>query len=653
MSTDFRPIGTRTLAATPTQNLLAGLRAIRAGAGMTYKFGRDAETQLALGTVDEAAGVFTALGEYNQSLLNVATGHVALAEGANVTASLLDTVTGHAAAAEGVHNVSIGGSEPLGVDYETAVAGGGVSADTNRDVISGPSTGDGQNRVFHYGSALAYEETGIYVYGGAAGTDLIDPGDYEVDGDDVIFDTAPALNDIIHIYRKALGTPVYTLAAAPVTPAGSTAVQVLVMKTNTPETLTVTTDYVVSGGGLTVTLTAAGIDKAVTGKTISFFYKATNDKFPVTGDALNRLGCTANGVFGVTKEGVGVSADDYTVYPSGPTAEATHIVFDADKVPVVGNGTNQTIAIFRTFTNNVWKMTAVPPSHVGWSLSQLAKPVVKVDGGAALTDGTEFDYSSSNLTVTFKPGNIPTAAQVITVQDIWQNDKWLLTGGVTQPAGHSAPGVLGVYNDVANGAPTSLVDPSDYTLVAGVSVVFDTPPAAGRYVKVVQALVHDVFTATSNVPAADSHNSAVPLIYVEVDAAEQTLDTDYTVGAGASAKVVTFDAAHIPATGTEVTLFWRRLNDKYAHSGGESSADQTISVLVDDTPETNIVVTGPSVVFDAGFIPTVGQEIDFSIVGAAAAVVIAGGEVWLDTHRVNVPAWDYILLDAQKVVEIM
>jgi hypothetical protein len=612
---------------------------------MSYKFGRDAEPQEALGTVDTACGEFAALGAYEVNLLDIVNGHNATAEGANIAVELLDTATGHSATAEGAaFEVSVGGSEPLGVDYETAVNGGGVSADTNRDALTGVSTGDGQNRVFHYGSALAYEETGIYVYGGAAGTTLMEVDtDYTADGDDVIFVVAPALDDIIHIYRKALGTPIYTIARAPAIPAGSTAIEVLVAKTNTPATLTLTTDYLITNGGLTVTLTAAGIDKCVTGKTVSFFYKATNDKFPLVGDAKVRLGCSANGILSVEVETVAAEVTtDYTV--EGATdGVGGYIKFVTGHVPAAGS--SHTVEIIRTFTNNTWLLTGPCTIHKGCSAAA-GQPVVKVDGGVAKVAGVDYDYNATNKTIIFKSGKIPAGATVITVKDVWSNNKWLLTGAPTRPVGSSATGVMTVQDN------TSTVDPANYTLVAGVSIVFATPPTAGHTIEAFQALINNKFFGNpAETPLADAHNSANALIVVKVDDVEKDLTTDYTASAGS---IVTMNSNKIPSAAT-VTLFWRRLNDKYAHGGGPNSADETIAIIVGTSlvDPGDYTIVGESVIFDPGAIPTVGQVITSSIVSTAYAVVIAGGEVWLDTHRVNFPAWDYLVINGTPVVEIM
>jgi hypothetical protein len=605
---------------------------------MSYKFGRDAEPSTALGTVDRAVGGGTGLGAaYELDLLDVTNGHAAVAEGANIAVELLDTVTGHPAAAEGeAFEVSVGGSEPLGVDYEASVAGGGVSADTLRDALTGVSTGDGQNLVFHYGVARDYEETGIFVYGGAAGTTLMAAGDdYVADGDDVIFVVAPALNDIIHIYRKALGTPIYTIARAPAIPAGSTVIETLVMKTDTPATLTLTTDYLITNGGLTVTLTAAGIDKAVTGKTITFFYKATNNKFPLVGDSSTRLGCSAAGVFSVEVEGV--PETNYTIAGGA-------VIFDVGHVPAVGS--SHTVELIRTFTNDTWLLIGPCTAHKGCSLGA-AQPVVKVST-VLKADGVDYDYNATNKTVIFKAGKIPAGAATITVKDVWSNNKWLLTGGVTTPAGSSAPGVFTVQD---NG---STVDPGLYTLVAGVSVVFATPPTSGHTIEAFQAINNNKFTVSGPRTAADAHNSAAELVVVKVNGTEKTLTTDYAVD-GTTGGIVTFEAAHEPSVGQVVTLFWRKLNDKYAHGGGPNSADETIAVLVDASPVDpgDYTIDGEDVIFDPGSVPTVGQVITSSIVSAAYAVVIAGGEVWLDTHRTNFPAWDYLVINGAPVVEIM
>ena len=334
---------------------------------------------------------------------------------------------------------------------------------------------------------------------------------------------------------------------------------------------------------------------------------------------------------------------DYTV--EGATdGVGGYIKFVTGHVPAAGS--SHTVEIIRTFTNNTWLLTGPCTIHKGCSAAA-GQPVVKVDGGAAKVDGVDYDYNATNKTIIFKNGKIPAGAAVITVKDVWSNNKWLLTGAPTRPVGSSATGVMTVQDN------TSTVDPANYTLVAGVSITFTVPPTAGHTIEAFQALINNKFFGNpAETPLANAHNSANALIVVMVDDVEKDLTTDYSASAGS---IVTMNSDKIPAAAAVVTLFWRRLNDKFAHGGGANSADETIGVTLDDlavAPE-DYTVVGDSIVFDPGSVPTVGQVIATSVISAAYAVVIAGGEVWLDTHRVNFPAWDYLVINGTPVVEIM
>jgi hypothetical protein len=181
-----------------------------------------------------------------------------------------------------------------------------------------------------------------------------------------------------------------------------------------------------------------------------------------------------------------------------------------------------------------------------------------------------------------------------------------------------------------------------YGVGTGSKTVFNYSPAAG----------------------ADPGSSAPGVLIVYVNSgegnawAEQTLTTNYTIAVGGGS--ITFKAGHIPAAGKLVRIsFTYAVEDTFPplnEYGVAGPDDDTPTVYIDGelvTASDYTIQEDGSILFDPEAEPAKDAVVTVKIFSAAAAAVVAGAIIWLDSAKLNRPLWDSIIPSATKVCEVM